>query len=226
MEQNLGLDMGSPLGVIREYVAVLRGALSGRVEHAGARYRVTWASTLPRLPAPPPILLAALSARMLELAGEIADGAILWLCPPEYIRQIALPAIARGRGKAGKSPEGFEIVAAVPVALSDRVEATVALFKEELTRYLALPYYRAMLKASGFGQELATLEADKARHPSPGRAVPDRLASALGGIGDVSAIRSFVAAHRSAGVTLPVVRPIGFPDASHYRPTLEATAPR
>jgi alkanesulfonate monooxygenase SsuD/methylene tetrahydromethanopterin reductase-like flavin-dependent oxidoreductase (luciferase family) len=226
MEGNLGLEMESPLRVMREYVAVLRGALSGRVEHVGERYRVSWSSTVPRLAKAPPVLLAALSAKMLELAGEIADGAILWLCPPEYIRQIALPAIARGRGKAGKSPEDFEVVAAVPVALSDRIESATALFKEELTRYLALPFYRAMLTAGGFGQELAAFDAEKARHPSPGRAVPDRLATALGGIGDEGAIGSFVAAHREAGVTLPAVRPIGFPDAAHYRPTLEALAPR
>jgi alkanesulfonate monooxygenase SsuD/methylene tetrahydromethanopterin reductase-like flavin-dependent oxidoreductase (luciferase family) len=92
MEGALGLDMGRPLEVVREYVAVLRQALAGRAEHTGPRYRVTWQSGVPRLPAPPPIYLAGLGTAMLELAGETADGAVLWLCAPAYVRDHALPA--------------------------------------------------------------------------------------------------------------------------------------
>jgi alkanesulfonate monooxygenase SsuD/methylene tetrahydromethanopterin reductase-like flavin-dependent oxidoreductase (luciferase family) len=219
VEGALGLDMGRPLDVMREYVAVLRAALGGKVIHEGARYRVAWQSGLPRLPAPPPILLAGLSPRMLELAGEIADGVILWLCSPAYIRDKALPAIRRGRERAGKPLDGFEVVAAVPVALTvDRTPGSAA-FKAELVRYLALPFYRAMLEQSGFQAELAAYD----RLPRPD-AVPDRLASALSAVGDFKTLSAFVSAHRDAGVTLPALRPIGFPDATHYVPTVEAGA--
>ncbi|HXJ81865.1 MAG TPA: LLM class flavin-dependent oxidoreductase [Candidatus Methylomirabilis sp.] len=219
VEGALGLDMGRPLDVMREYVAVLRGALTGKVTHDGARYRVAWQSALPRLPAPPPILLAGLSPKMLELAGEIADGVVLWLCAPAYIREKAIPAIRRGLARAGKSLDGFEVVAAVPAALTVDRAAGNALFKSELVRYLALPFYRAMLEQSGFGAELAAYD----RAPRPD-SVPDRLASALSAVGDFKTLAAFVATHRDAGVTLPALRPIGFPDASHYVPTLEAGA--
>jgi alkanesulfonate monooxygenase SsuD/methylene tetrahydromethanopterin reductase-like flavin-dependent oxidoreductase (luciferase family) len=217
MEAGLGLDMGEPLDVMREYVTVLRAALAGRVEHQGKRYRAAWQSGMPVLPAPPPILLAGLAPRMIELAGEIADGVVLWLCAPEYIRSEALPAIRRGRARAGKPLDGFEVVAAVPAALTVDRAAGSALFKAELTRYLALPFYRAMLVKSGFGAEIAAYD----RAPGPA-AVPDRLAAALGAVGDFGAIRDFVVAHREAGVTLPALRPIAFPDLPHYLPTLEA----
>ena len=170
MTEALGLDMGSPLQAMREYVAVLRSALSGKVEHSGTRYRVSWQSGMPRLPEPPPVFVAGLSAKMLELAGEIADGVILWLCTPAYVREVVIPAIARGRAKAGKSLEGFEVVASVPVAHTDNVEATTALFKEELTRYLRLPFYRAMLAASGFGRGPGRIRprSRQVRFPRPG----------------------------------------------------------
>jgi len=219
MAAGLGLDMGRPLDVMREYVAVLRAALAGKVEHAGPRYRASWQSGLPRLPGPPPIYLAGLGAKMIELAGEIADGVVLWLCAPAYIRSVAMPAVRRGRARAGKPLDGFEIVAAVPAALTVERGAGVALFKHELTRYLALPFYRAMLEQSGFAAELA----DYDRAPSA-PAVPDGLAAALGAIGDFRVISQFIAAHREAGVTLPAVRPIAFPDASHYLPTIEAAS--
>ena len=215
----LGIDMGRPLDVMREYVTVLRAALTGKVKHAGARYRASWQSGLPRLPEPPPIFLAGLGPKMLELSGEIADGVVLWLCAPAYIRDVAVPAIRRGRTRAGKSLAGFEIVAAVPAALTVERAPGVALFKSELTRYLALPFYRFMLEQSGFGAEIAAYD----RAPGPA-AVPDRLAAGLGAIGDYRTIADFIAAHREAGVTLPAVRPIAFPDAPHYLPTIEAAS--
>jgi alkanesulfonate monooxygenase SsuD/methylene tetrahydromethanopterin reductase-like flavin-dependent oxidoreductase (luciferase family) len=217
MEGALGLDMGRPLEVMREYVSVLSAALGGKVDHRGPRYRATWQSGLPALPPAPPILLAGLGAKMLELAGEIAAGVVLWLCAPAYIRDKAIPAIKRGRQRAGKSLEGFDIVAAVPAALTVDKPAGTALFKTELMRYLALPFYRAMLEGSGFAADLAAFD----RAPRPD-AVSDRLAAALGAVGDFKTVSAFVTAHREAGVTLPAIRPIGFPDAAHYVPTVEA----
>ena len=156
---------------------------------------------------------------MLELAGEIADGVVLWLASPAYVRDKAVPAIRRGREKAGKPLDGFEIVAAVPAALTADRAASAGQFRVELSRYLALPFYRAMLEQSGFAPEMAAYD----RTPKP-ESVPDRLVSALGGIGDFRTVSAFVAAYREAGVTLPAIRPIGFPDATHYEPTVEAGA--
>lgn len=217
MEASLGLDMGRPLEVLREYVAVLRQALMGRVEHAGPRYRVAWQSGVPQLPPPPPMYLAGLGTAMLELAGEIADGAVLWLCAPAYVRDHAVPAIRRGRQRAGKALDGFEIVVSVPAAVTADRSAGAEAFKTELARYLALPFYRAMLEKSGFGAEIAAWD----RAPRP-EAMADRLAQGLGAVGDVATIAALVAEYRAAGLTLPAIRPIGFADAPHYLPTLEA----
>jgi hypothetical protein len=161
---------------------------------------------------------------MLELAGELADGAVLWLATPAYVRDVAVPALARGRARAGKALEGFEIVAAVPLAVTQDHAGATRLFREELARYLSLPYYRTMFRASGYGDALAAFDRDRAGRP-PAEAVPPALAAALGTIGDPAAVRAGVEAYRAAGVTLPLVRPIGVPEAPHARPTLEAAAP-
>ena len=70
-----------------------------------------------------PMLFAALSPNMLRLAGEIADGVVLWLCNPNYIRDVVVPMVREGREKAGKTLEGFDIVPAVPSACTDDVGA-------------------------------------------------------------------------------------------------------
>jgi F420-dependent oxidoreductase-like protein len=222
MRDALGLDMGRPLELMREYVAVLRGALAGEVRFEGRHYRVRWTGAFRAAP-PPPVLLAGLAPPMLELAGEVADGVVLWLCAPAYVRDVAVPALRRGRARAGRDLGGFEVAAAVPVAVTDDVPGGRRLFREELVRYLSLPYYRTMFRASGFGAELAAFDRDR----RPGRdadAVPDRLVEALGAIGDGPRARAEVRAYRTAGVTLPIVRPIGPPEAPHAPATLDAVA--
>jgi len=117
------------------------------------------------------------------------------------------------------------IVAAVPLALTGDVARAAAAFNEELVRYLALPFYRKMLAASGFGEEVLAFDTAVGSGASAPHAVPSRLAAALGGIGERAALREFVLAHRRSGVTLPAIRPIGWPSAPWYRATLEAAAP-
>jgi F420-dependent oxidoreductase-like protein len=213
MEDMLGLRVVEPLAAMREYVAVLRGALGDGSDFSGRHYRARWAMAVPRRPPAPPIYLAALSTKMLELAGEIADGAILWLCPPDYVRDVALPAITRGRRRANRPLDGFEIVAAVPLAITDDRAAAMTAFRAELARYAALPFYRAMLQAAGLGAEIAAFDRSGT--------VSTAMAEALGGVGPAEATRDVVAAYRRAGVTLPAVRPITFPEAPWYRRTLE-----
>jgi alkanesulfonate monooxygenase SsuD/methylene tetrahydromethanopterin reductase-like flavin-dependent oxidoreductase (luciferase family) len=213
IEGMLGLTLTQPLGVMREYVSVLRGALGAGASFDGKHFRVTWSLQLPERPPAPPIYLATLSTRMCELAGEIADGAILWLCSPEYAKTVAIPAIERGRRRAGKSLDGFDIVAAVPLAVTDDAAQARGAFRQELTRYLALPFYRAMLEASGVGGALREFDRTGA--------TPDALVDVLGGVGSPDVARAYVAAYRAAGVTLPAIRPITFPDAPWYRRTIE-----
>jgi len=216
MEQTLGLALTAPIAVVREYVAVLRGALAGEAVFEGKYFRVKWSAALPERPAPPPVYLAALSPRMLETAGEIADGVVLWLCPPAYVRDVAVPALERGRRRAGKPLDGLEVVAAVPLAVADDRAAALDAFRAELTRYATLPFYRAMLERSGLGAGLAAFDRE-------GR-VPASLAEALGAVGQAADCRALVDAYRRAGVTLPAIRPITTPEAPWFARTLEAAA--
>src|SRR5437016_3166741 len=188
MEAMLGLSLREPLAVMREYVAVLRGAVGGTAAFDGRHYRVNWSLAVSERPPAPSIYLAALSRNMLELAGEIGDGVVLWLCSPGYVRDVAVPALERGRRRAGKTLAGFEIVAEVPLAISDDAPGALAAFRTELARYLTLPFYRAMLEASRLGQELAAF--DRNGEGAEG------LTRAVGAVGKPEAGRAFVPAHR------------------------------
>src|SRR5262245_31764899 len=96
VNEPLGLRMDDPLGKMREVIGVLRAA---------------WAKAphQPRPATPPPILAAALAPRMIELAGELADGAIFNLFPvARYPR--ALAALRAGATRAGRDPKTLEVV--------------------------------------------------------------------------------------------------------------------
>src|SRR5262249_21349966 len=89
-----GIPMTAPLEHLREYVTVLRAALWERtVDHHGRFY--TFKTELPRAPRTP-ILISALREGAFQLAGEVADGAISWLCPIPYLLEKALPALHAG----------------------------------------------------------------------------------------------------------------------------------
>ncbi len=90
MESVYGLSMPSPLVYLREYVEVMRqGLWEGRVDYHGRFFKV--ATSFPRK-AQVPLLISALGEKAFHLAGEIADGAISWVCPVPYLLDTAVPA--------------------------------------------------------------------------------------------------------------------------------------
>ena len=211
IEGAFGLQMGKPLELMREYVQILRQAFAGPVNHQGQHYRVKWEYTMPRKP--PPLYIAALNPRMLELAGEIADGVLLWLPTPEYVRDTVVPRVRAGREKAGRGLEGFEIIAPVPCAVADDVDAGWQSFRTELVRYSSLPFYQQEFRNAGYADEVDAFLRDRERGAE---AVPVRLAQALGAVGSVAEVHALTQRFVDAGVTLPLIRPV-------HPPAVEAT---
>jgi len=208
-----GLRIEKPVDAMREYLTIVRTSIrDGNWSSEGRHFTARWSYSAPRRP-DLPIMISALNPRMLELAGEMADGVVLWMCMPAYVRSRIIPAIAAGRAKAGKTMDGFEIVAAVPVCLTSDRAAGQDVFRQTVARYANLPYYRKMMDASGLKAELEAGEV--------GEATLDQLA----GIGDEEQVRAAVRRYQEAGVTLPGVGPFGGHQGSKgFEATLEAVA--
>lgn len=218
-----GQTIDRPVAEMREYVAIVRAILRGEAPPAGAKWRTGFqlAGLDPR-PALP-IYVAGLSPGMLRLAGEVADGVILWLCTPPYVRDVVIPAVREGRERAGKPLAGFDVVAAVPAAaVADPATAHAAL-RRELLPYFGLPFYRAMLERSGFGEEIAAFDAAAAGGDGEAmqQAISERFLATLAAVGDADGVRAGVQRYRDAGATSPCVGPISKTD---FDATLEAAA--
>ncbi len=203
-----GQQIDRPVAEMREYVAIVRAILRGEDPPAGEKwhsaFRLVGLDPRPQLP----IYVAALSPAMLRLAGEVADGVLLWLCCPDYIRDVVIPEVTAGRERAGLTLEGFDVVPAVPAAVvADPAEPYAAL-RRDLLPYFSLPFYRAMLERSGFGAELAAFDAAGGQVEEMQAAISERFLEQLTAVGNEAGVRAGVERYRAAGATSPCVGPI------------------
>ncbi|HZP25669.1 MAG TPA: LLM class flavin-dependent oxidoreductase [Dehalococcoidia bacterium] len=153
MEELIGANWVRPVLHLREYVHVLKALLqTGSIDFAGQHFT---AHTRIAAPLQVPILMAALRERAFHLAGEIADGAISWMCPWPYLEQRALPALKAGAAAAGRPAP--PLIMHVPVCRSEDFAAVRAAANQQVSFYGRLPSYRAMFADAGFeaGEDLS-----------------------------------------------------------------------
>ena len=216
-----GQEIGKPTAEMREYIGIVRAILAGDVPPTGQRWTSSF-SFMGFTPRPDiPIYQAALSPAMLRLAGEIADGVVLWACPSQYVRDVVVPEVTAGRHRAGKPIEGFHILAAVPSAMCHDRATALAGVRNELHRYFGLPFYRAMFQAAGFADDVAAFDAASPDVEAQKLSISERFIDHLCAIGDDAAVRDGVQRYRDAGVTNPVLTAILGTD---FGPTLRAAA--
>jgi alkanesulfonate monooxygenase SsuD/methylene tetrahydromethanopterin reductase-like flavin-dependent oxidoreductase (luciferase family) len=149
IEDIYGLPQTTPLSHLREYVKVLRAALwEGKVDHHGHFFNVV--ATLPRT-AQIPLLISTLGKKAFELAGEIADGALSWMCPVPYLLRTGLPALRTAATVAANRHSALPppLVAHVPVALSQDRYSVLTAGHQRLDMY-AKPFYVKMFADAGF----------------------------------------------------------------------------
>ena len=217
-----GQEIGKPTVEMREYVAIVRAILAGEPPPEGQRWTSNFAFMGLEPRAGIPIYQAALSPAMLRLAGEIADGVVLWATPSDYVRDVVVPEVARGRERASKPVEGFAILAAVPSAVGENRAAALDGIRTELHRYFGLPFYRAMFEAAGFAADVAAYDAAAPDPEAQKLAIGEGFIERLCAIGDEDSMRRVVERYRAAGATNPVLTPILGTD---FESTLRAAAP-
>ncbi len=209
-----GARIDRPVREMREYVAIVRAILRGEEPPAGEKWQTSF--RLAGMPPRPdvPIYLAGLSPSMLRLAGEVADGVILWLARPEYIRDVALPALAEGRARAGRSMDDFVVSLGIFAAVDDDAPTeSYHLMRRMLRSYFAAPFYRAMLEREGFADEVAAFDAAGGDVAAQKAAISDRFLDAVTLAGTSEEVTRRVRRLAELGVTLPFVRPAGHDEA-------------
>jgi F420-dependent oxidoreductase-like protein len=146
VERMYGFDFRAPLGHLREYLQIVKTILhTGAIDFDGRYYH---AHAQLRTPVDVPVMASALQRKSFELCGVEADGAISWVCPGAYLRDVALPAMRAGAEKAGRPVP--PLMAHAPVCVHDKPDEVREVAQQQLANYVRLPFYVQMLTAAGF----------------------------------------------------------------------------
>jgi 5,10-methylenetetrahydromethanopterin reductase len=150
IEDMYGYSFDRPARHMREYLSILLPLLDGQqASFQGETMRAQIGLSTPR-PGRVPVLLAALAPQMLRLAGQRADGTVLWMTGPATIRDYIVPAISEAAAAAGRpSPR---VVCLLPVCVTDDPDGARDRANRVLAIYGQLPSYRAMLDREGAAQ--------------------------------------------------------------------------
>ena len=191
-----------PIGMMREYVALLRECLSGEpVTFEGDYFNAKRFRLGVRLgERKPKIIMAALNPQMLKLAGEVADGVLLNYLPASHVG-TSIEQVRKG-GNA-------KIYAYVHAAVGD-FERSAKSARKDLFNYAMADGYARMFSQAGFADEIKELRARQAEKDREGAlaAVSDRMIQAIDLIGNKSEVTNFVKDYVKAGVEHPVLMPL------------------
>jgi probable F420-dependent oxidoreductase len=154
-----------PAARMREFVLAIRAIWNTWATGAPLRFRGEfYTHTLmtpffdpgPNRHGNPPIMLGGVGPLMTEAAGEVADGLLCHpFCTERYLREATLPALERGRARAGSTLEGFEISGPSMIVAADSEDeraAGVEAVREQIAFYGSTPAYRRVLELHGWGE--------------------------------------------------------------------------
>jgi F420-dependent oxidoreductase-like protein len=148
IEDAYGLSYATPGRHTEEYVRVLAPMLRGEaVSFDGDEYRVRSEGRAAAPAEPVGLLVSALAPRLLRVAGELADGTVLWMANAKAVETHVAPRLRAAAEAAGRPAP--RIVAGLPVAVVDDEAAGRAAAAELFAGYGVLPNYRRILDIGG-----------------------------------------------------------------------------
>ncbi len=219
LAKNVGIERRKPLKAMRETVEVLRRLLNmervtfhGEFHHVdGIELDVVHGRREPRNV---PIMIGATGDKMMELTGEIADGAVLNYCVPPDYNNKALELLEAGAKLSGRSLEDIDRPQLVVCSVDEDHDKAIDTTRELLTQYLAQQPHIA--KASGVSpqvvaeiQSILGWPATKEQIKNAKHLVPEELILRITASGTPAEARAKVDEYRKHGCTCPILYPVG-----------------
>lgn len=221
LAMKVGIDRRQPLLAMRETVEVLRRLLNMETVTFHGEFHTVDGITLDvvhgrKTPRNVPIYIGATGMKMMELAGEIADGVCMnYLVHPAYNEQ-AVAAIETGAKRAGRSIDDIDRPQLVICSVdTDRAKA-LNMARKMMTQYLGQQPH--LMKASGVSQELLdeihqvlTWPATEEEIEAAMHLVPDDVVQMCTASGSPDEVKAKVREYIDHGATCPILYPLGDP---------------
>lgn len=211
VEPEHGLEFTRPVQRLRECVDIVRAIIKDSdVNYHGEIYNIErfdlWFKPLRQ---EIPVYVAAVFPKMLEVCGEISDGAILTWCTLDHA-ETAANHVRLGARNAGRSPDDVEVASLLPCAVSENRDAARDLMRQPIASYAGrFPRYRKLMVDAGFPEEIENVRVawQDGRIQEALDQVPAGLIDKIGLVGTADECRQKLADYREAGITLPIVSP-------------------
>lgn len=212
IERWYGLDYTLPLTRVRETVTLLRQILAGdKTDFTGRSVR-SHGFRLQALPSQPvPMVLGAIGGKMLELAGELADGVLLNdFTPPDRL-SYALERMDVGAKRAGRRVEDLEIAKRRALYLTDDDAGGLEYFRQHLAFYASAAQYQNVLCELGYSAAVAEARAGYASRDRRriNAAISDEMVRRIFTFGREDHCRTRVREDFDAGIDSVVISPQG-----------------
>jgi alkanesulfonate monooxygenase SsuD/methylene tetrahydromethanopterin reductase-like flavin-dependent oxidoreductase (luciferase family) len=195
-----GIEMGNARDRLRHDTEVVRKAFRGELDMFGMKF--------PQPSHPIPIYFAALALETSKLAGELADGLMLYMCTPQRMRK-SIDAASQVARDLARPPGSLTTTCGLPVFLHDDLKVAYEAARRGLAFYGALPFYNRIMAKSGFAEPAARLIEAAKRRDSEAMvaAVTNELADAVALIGPASRCIERLAAYREQGADVLILAP-------------------
>jgi 5,10-methylenetetrahydromethanopterin reductase len=209
----LGVEDENPLTTIREAVGIVRRILAGEtVSYEGKMIKLRGAKLEFNPPRNQiPVYLGAIKPKMLELAGEIADGVVLSaMCSPDYVK-YALNKVKDGAKKAGRNFDEIDIACYVLAWSSKDDVQALPLVRKWIAAFLG-PKGREIMLGKGTYDD-ARIESIRkfvaeGKLSEAGELVTEEMIDSISVNGDDAEFRHKLKRYLSAGVKLPIIQPV------------------
>ncbi|MGH7906161.1 MAG: LLM class flavin-dependent oxidoreductase [Candidatus Binataceae bacterium] len=195
----VGIEMGNAREYLQRYMGLLTKVLKGEsIPNIAYQFRAS--------PKRVPVYFAALAIETARLGGELADGLMLYMCPPARMAKMIAAARASAT-KAGRQPADISITMGLSVFLDDNLKDAYAAAKRDLAFYAGLDFYNRVWAASGFEKAAAECLTAARRGDRAGisAAMTEPMIDAVALAGPLSRCLERLREYRASGAEMPVL---------------------
>ncbi len=214
--EEVGIHVTRPLKTMREYMEVLRSFLSGQtVNFQGDVFRVNGAKMGFAPSARIPLYMTAVKPKMLRLAGELGDGVLLSAgCAPKYIARC-VEEIRGGAESSGKPISNTDVAGFITASVSEDAREAIDASKTFLAYIFRNKHHAENIRMGGGKVDQESLAAAIAKRDWEGarNLISDEVVFGHSISGTPSECRKSLEAFIRGGVNLPILLPMGTPEA-------------
>jgi probable F420-dependent oxidoreductase len=236
IERRFSMPWSQPAARMREYIAAMRAIWDAwengtRLDFRGDFYTHTLMTPFfdpgPTGFGVPAVYLAGVGERMTEVAGEVCDGFLgHGFTTQRYVREVTRPALERGRARAGKTLDGFNIALpsfVVTGSTAEEMDAAADGVRQQIAFYGSTPAYRGVLELHGWNALHDDLHAlsKQGRWVEMGKLIDDEILHAFAVVAEPGQLAAeLLRRYRGFVTRLSFSAPYRF-DAARWEPVLE-----